>query len=106
VLYSNNGYRRNPDSERATVVRVNARLTAHTAQSMLWGAQHGWTTLTANKASVKALLREIRAARVAGRLGEDIPSEAEDPLEVVAIWILDPRSLAEGVRERASSHRS
>ncbi|KAJ7678429.1 hypothetical protein B0H14DRAFT_972434 [Mycena olivaceomarginata] len=92
VLYSNNGYRRNPDSERATVVRANARLTAHTVQSMLWGAQHGWTTLTANKASVKALLREIRAARVAGRLAEDIPSEAEDPLEVVAIWILDPRA--------------
>ncbi|KAJ7248558.1 hypothetical protein B0H12DRAFT_1324630 [Mycena haematopus] len=104
VLYSNNGYRRNLDSERALVTRANARLTAHTVQSMLWGAQHGWTTLTANKTSVKALLREIRAARVAGRLAEDAPGEAEaDPHEVVAIWIVDPRSLAEGVRERASS---
>ncbi|KAJ7846323.1 hypothetical protein B0H14DRAFT_3867762 [Mycena olivaceomarginata] len=103
VLYSDNGYRRNPDSERATVVRVNTRLTAHTVAKHALGVRHGWTTLTA---SVKTLLRKIRAARVAGRLAEDIPSEAEDPLEVVAIWILDPRSLAEGVREQASSHRS
>ncbi|KAJ6481653.1 hypothetical protein C8R45DRAFT_308403 [Mycena sanguinolenta] len=107
VLYSNNGFRRNLDSERATVTRANARLTAHTVQSLLWGAQHGWTTLTANKSSVKALLREIRAARVAGRLAEDLPGEAEAELqEVVAIWIVDPRSLAEGARERASLSRA
>ncbi|KAF8208271.1 hypothetical protein K438DRAFT_1574569 [Mycena galopus ATCC 62051] len=106
VLYSNNGYRRNLDSERATATRANARLTAHTVQSMLWGAQHGWTTLTANKTSVKALLREIRAARIAGRLAEDMPGEAEADDEVVAIWIVDPRSLAEGVRERALSRAS
>ncbi|KAF7366638.1 hypothetical protein MSAN_00921700 [Mycena sanguinolenta] len=103
VLYSNNGFPRNLDSERATVTRANARLTAHTVQSMFWGAQYGWTTLTANKSSVKALLREIRAARVAGRLAEDLSSEAEvDLQEVVAIWIVDPRSLAEGARERAA----
>ncbi|KAJ7625009.1 hypothetical protein DFH06DRAFT_745683 [Mycena polygramma] len=105
VLYSNNGYRRNLDSERATVTRANARLTAHTVQSMLWGAQHGWTTLTANKTSAKALLREIRAARLAGRLAEDVPGEGEVDLhEVAALWIVDPRSLAEGVRERALAH--
>ncbi|KAJ7883289.1 hypothetical protein B0H13DRAFT_2667223 [Mycena leptocephala] len=102
ILYSSNGYRRNQDSERATVTRANARLTAHTVQSMLWGAQNGWTTLTANKTSVKALLREIRAARVAGRLAEEVPGADEvDPHEEAAIWIVDPRSLAEGVRERA-----
>ncbi|KAJ6588419.1 hypothetical protein B0H19DRAFT_1367033 [Mycena capillaripes] len=107
VSYSNNGYPRNLDSERATVTRANARLTAHTVQSMLWGAHHGWTTLTANKSSVKALLREIRAARVAGRLAEDVPGEDEaDMYEVAAIWIVDPRSLAEGVRERASARAS
>ncbi|KAJ7747928.1 hypothetical protein DFH07DRAFT_830594 [Mycena maculata] len=104
VLYSNNGYRRNLDSERATVTRANARLTAHTVQSMLCGAARGWTTLTANKTSVKALLREIKAARVAGRLAEETPREDEvDPYEEAAIWILDPRSLAEGVRARVSS---
>ncbi|KAJ7165002.1 hypothetical protein C8R46DRAFT_1220146 [Mycena filopes] len=107
VLYSNNGYRRNPDSERATVTRANARLTAHTVQSMLWGAQHGWTTLTANKTSVKALLREVKAARVAGRLAEEGPQEDEaESREEAAIWILDPRSLAEGARERALARKS
>ncbi|KAJ7628545.1 hypothetical protein FB45DRAFT_918580 [Roridomyces roridus] len=103
VLYSTNGYQRNRGSERATVTRANARLTAHTVQSMLWGAQRGWTTLTANKTSVKALLREIKAARVAGRLVEDVLPEGEADLhEVAAIWITDPRSLAEGVRERVA----
>ncbi|KAJ7757003.1 hypothetical protein B0H16DRAFT_1721469 [Mycena metata] len=107
VLYSNNGYRRNPDSERATVTRANARLTAHTVQSMLWGAQHGWTTLTANKTSVKALLREVKAARVAGRLAEEGTQEDETvPEEAAAIWLLDPRSLAEGARERALAQTS
>ncbi|KAK7019870.1 hypothetical protein R3P38DRAFT_1225897 [Favolaschia claudopus] len=103
ALYSNNGFRRNAESERATVTRANARLTAHTVQSLLWGAQRGWTTLTANKSSVKALLRELKAARVEGRLAEDFPVQNEsDAPEVVAIWILDPRSLAESARERAA----
>ncbi|KAJ7216621.1 hypothetical protein GGX14DRAFT_605561 [Mycena pura] len=87
-------------SERATVTRANTRLTAHTVQSMLCGAQRGWTTLTANKSSVKALLREIRAARVAGRLAEEALREDEVDLhgeEAAAIWIVDPRSLAEGI---------
>ncbi|TFK16622.1 hypothetical protein FA15DRAFT_676625, partial [Coprinopsis marcescibilis] len=39
--------------ERAAVTRINPRLTAHTVESMLWGAELGWTTLTANKTSVK-----------------------------------------------------
>ncbi|KAJ7135401.1 hypothetical protein C8R43DRAFT_1203621 [Mycena crocata] len=103
VLYSHNGFRRNRDSERATATRANARMTAHTVQSMLWGAQRGWTTLTANKTSVKALLREIKAARLAGRLAEETPKEDEANMqEDAAIWLLDPRSLAEGVRERAA----
>ncbi|KAJ6591083.1 hypothetical protein DFH09DRAFT_975401 [Mycena vulgaris] len=102
VQYSNNGYRRNPDSERATATRANARLTAHTVESMLCGARRGWTTLTANRTSVRALLREISAARAAGRLAaeEDVREEGE---EAAAIWILDPRSLAEGARARAEA---
>jgi hypothetical protein len=47
--------------QRAAVVRTNGRLTVHTVQSMLCGAVRGWTTLTANRASVKAVLREVRA---------------------------------------------
>lgn len=47
--------------QRATVMKANPRLTEHTVQSMLWGAVRGWTTLTANKTSVKAFLREMKA---------------------------------------------
>ena len=39
---------------------------AHTVQSIDWGAELGWTTLTANRRSVKAVLRDLKAARVAG----------------------------------------
>jgi hypothetical protein len=105
VSYSHNGYKRNLDSERATVTKANARLTSHTVQSMLWGAQLGWTTLTANKTSVKALLREIKTARVAGRLAEDpaVQENKGERRENAAIWIVDPRSLAEGVRSSSFS---
>jgi hypothetical protein len=92
--------------QRATVTKANPRLTAHTVQSMLWGAELGWTTLTANKTSVKAILREIKAAKIAGRLGEDSSvdtalGEAEAGIAEdsrAAIWIVDPRSLAEEMR--------
>lgn len=92
--------------QRAAVTKVNPRLTAHTVQSMLWGAELGWTTLTGNKSSVKAILREIRAARVSGRLGEEdmeccVGSGRSDPEDanggVAALWVVDPRSLAEGM---------
>lgn len=90
--------------QRATVTRANPRLTAHTVQSMLWGAVRGWTTLTANKTSVKAILREMRAARGGAlwggrdeaRAGGQAVSSAE--WEPAAIWMVDPRSLAEGMR--------
>lgn len=90
--------------ERATVMKANPRLTVHTVQSMLWGAARGWTTVTANKSSVKAILRDIRASeggygwfeetrvRVEGQAQEDVVVEA------AAMWVVDPRSLAEGMR--------
>lgn len=85
--------------QRATVTKANPRLTAHTVKSMLWGAELGWTTLTANKTSVKAILREMKAAKVAGRLAVDTPSTNESEVDqTAAIWIVDPRSLAEGMR--------
>ncbi|KAI0772815.1 hypothetical protein BD413DRAFT_473545 [Trametes elegans] len=91
--------------ERAAVTKANPRLTAHTVQSMLWGAARGWTTLTANKSSVKAILRDIRAAEGgygwvresqigAGGAGEVGAAMAE----TAALWVVDPRSLAEGMR--------
>ncbi|KAF8270068.1 hypothetical protein EI94DRAFT_1771042 [Lactarius quietus] len=60
--------------QRAAVVRTNGRLTVHTVQSML-----------AAPSSVKAVLREVRARRHA------------------ALWIVDPRSLAQGMRSDISA---
>ncbi|KAI9056369.1 hypothetical protein FKP32DRAFT_1662618 [Trametes sanguinea] len=86
--------------ERAAVTKANPRLTVHTVKSLLWGAAHGWTTLTANKSSVKAILRDIRAAE--GGYGwvyqERTENGAEVDKAVAAIWVVDPRSLAEGMR--------
>ena len=94
--------------QRASVTKANPRLTAHTIQSMRWGAQLGWTTLTANRTSVKAILREIRSARIAGRIGNvDQKSEAgNDGEDSAAIWIVDPRSLAEGMSSLPSARGS
>ncbi|CAA7269905.1 unnamed protein product [Cyclocybe aegerita] len=82
--------------QRASVTKASPRLTAHTVDSMRWGADLGWTTLTANRSSVKAILRELRTARVAGRFAGMGKPEEEDTVNLAAIWIVDPRSLAEG----------
>ena len=83
--------------QRATVTRANPRLTAHTVLSLLWGAELGWTTLTANKASIKAVLREIELARITSRLDEISSEDPEQDDQRAAIWIVDPRSLSEGM---------
>ncbi|KAF8204190.1 hypothetical protein K438DRAFT_1428468, partial [Mycena galopus ATCC 62051] len=78
-----------------TAIKINSRLSPHAVKSMLRGAELGWTTLTTTKSSVKALLREIKAARLAGRLVEEV--EVEEPQAArdtaAAIWIVDPRNL-------------
>ncbi|KAL1948499.1 hypothetical protein VTO73DRAFT_12574 [Trametes versicolor] len=90
--------------ERATVMKTNPRLTAHTVQSMLWGAARGWTTVTANKSSVKAILRDIRASEGGYGWFEESRARAEGQgetdvvAEAAAMWVVDPRSLAEGMR--------
>ena len=90
---------RRAEIQRATVTKANPRLTAHTVQSMQWGADLGWTTLTANRTSVKAILRELKAARTAGRLGGNELERDDESKDhnFAAIWIVDPRSLAEGM---------
>jgi hypothetical protein len=89
--------------QRAIVTKANPRLTAHTVQSLLWGAGLGWTTLTANKTSIKAILREIKIARVSGRLDEASDADVSGEDNKAAIWIVDPRSLAEGMSSQATS---
>ncbi|KAK7037794.1 hypothetical protein VNI00_010755 [Paramarasmius palmivorus] len=102
---------------RAVVTKTNPRLTAHTVQSMLWGARLGWTTLTANRTSVKAIVKEINSRQRVVVFGDgevvdvreksdtDELREALQSISVAdtasataAIWIIDPRSLAEGMR--------
>ena len=89
--------------QRARFTKANPRLTTHTVQTMHWGATLGWTILTANRTSVKAILKELKDARIAGRLNEtgDDVRKGGDREDVddhhAAIWIVDPRSLAEGM---------
>ncbi|KAJ7045102.1 hypothetical protein C8F04DRAFT_1206760 [Mycena alexandri] len=84
------------DAQHTPAAKINSRLSPHAVKSMLRGAELGWTTLTTTKSSVKALLREIKAARLAGRLveeAEDEDSTANEHASVAAIWIVDPRNL-------------
>jgi hypothetical protein len=85
--------------QRASVVRTNARLTTHTVQSMLCGAARGWTTLTANRASVKVMLREVKTRGY----GVDMRGRGADAVDhaAAALWVIDPRSLAERMRSDA-----
>ncbi|KAF9472705.1 hypothetical protein BDN70DRAFT_818263 [Pholiota conissans] len=109
----------NVEIQRASVTKANPRLTAHTVQSMRWGAELGWTTLTANRSSVKAILRELKAARTAGRLRvvgqsigihedekEEETSTQTDAEKMAAFWVIDPRSLAEGMSSFAPADDS
>lgn len=90
---------------RAATTRANPRLTVHTVRSLLWGAVKGYTTMTANRVSVRAILREVKARGRTVGVGLNSPSgevlgcDDEPPgAEVAAIWVVDPRSLAEGMR--------
>ncbi|KAJ7481590.1 hypothetical protein FB451DRAFT_1394234 [Mycena latifolia] len=97
---SNNGFPR----ETTPAPRASARLTAHTVASVRAGAARGWTTLTANRTSVRALLREVGVRGAGVGAGEVSAQEKEDAQEdKAALWLVDPRSLAEGARERAEA---
>lgn len=87
------------DIPPAAVTLANPKLTVHTVQSMLWGATLGWTTLTTNRSSVKVLLKEMKRSAGGGVLTHEPPNE-DDTARVseAAIWIVKPRSLAEGSR--------
>ncbi|KAI0299448.1 hypothetical protein B0F90DRAFT_1631326 [Multifurca ochricompacta] len=84
--------------QRASVMRTNARLTAHTVQSMLCGAVRGWTTLTANRTSVRTMLREVKTRGS----GVEARGRGTGAGNYAAVWIVDPRSLAEVMRSDVS----
>ena len=95
--------------QRATVMKANPKLTAHTVESLLEGAKRGWTTLTANKHSVKEILKEVKALSGGyyaagadaheygeGQGDEEVIGDGEGNIvETAVIWVIDPRSLAE-----------
>ena len=92
-------YRKPGEMARAQVTRVNPKLTVHTVESMMIGVCEGMTTLTANKASVRALIREMKGAEYGCEDGGNVASAEDVEGEVAAaIWIVEPRSLAEGMR--------
>lgn len=112
------------EMRRAPVAKANPRLTAHTIQSILWGSARGWTTMTANRSSVKILLRELQDAQDGalwgrssegdfahdlsetaglGQLSLDGDSQTAVNCEIAALWTVDPRSLAEGMRAEGRS---
>ena len=87
------------------MTRANPRLTAHTIDSLLYGAALGWTTLTANKTSVKGVMKEMGdwGAEAVSRGGEEkgggCGSEGgEKGAPRAALWVVDPRSLGEEMR--------
>ncbi|KAH7925327.1 hypothetical protein BV22DRAFT_1046828 [Leucogyrophana mollusca] len=86
------------DIPPATVTSANPKLTVHTIQSMLWGASYGWTTLTANRSSVKALLKEAKIEETFTYNRERVGKGRDGGSENAAIWMVEPRSLAEGMR--------
>ncbi|KAF8523026.1 hypothetical protein JB92DRAFT_2705719 [Gautieria morchelliformis] len=98
-------YKKDGEMERAKVTKLNTKLTVHTVESMLIGACEEMTTLTANKASVKALLREMKSVKHGCEDATAIKARprgcAENGVEdsmTAAVWIVEPRSLAEGMR--------
>lgn len=86
------------DGERklSAPTRFAARLSAHTVQSLLYGALNRMVTLTSNKSSVKSLLREMRGFALPSARRDD--QRTDDSNTTAAIWVLVPRSLAEGMR--------
>jgi hypothetical protein len=63
---------------------------------MLWGAKLGWTTMTANRSSVKALMRDMSEQKSSVHISYEYPSPLSP--ETAAIWVVDARSLSEGMR--------
>ncbi|KZO99095.1 hypothetical protein CALVIDRAFT_511338 [Calocera viscosa TUFC12733] len=84
-------------------------LTAHTLRSFFQGAVEGMTTLTANKMSIRAVMREMRSIEAGGRgmasSAYDQIQQSEERTEnqggsqtTAWLWVVEPRSLAEGMR--------
>ncbi len=77
---------------------VRSHIMRHTALSFLWGSHMQMTTITANRTSVRTLMREMNTIARPGALQNPLVSESVIGREVgekAVIWIIPPRSLAE-----------
>lgn len=81
------------DKKMPAPTRFAARLSAHTVQSLLWGAEEGMVTLTSNKTSVRLVLREMRGFALPSSVGG--PASGEVPY---SLWLMEPRSLSQSMR--------
>ncbi|PVF98664.1 hypothetical protein CPB86DRAFT_758006 [Serendipita vermifera] len=88
-----------PNKKVPAPTRFAARLSAHTVQSLLWGASQKMVTLTSNKTSVRLVLREMRgfALPSAVKGAQETVDSAEDP-QGWSLWVMEPRSLAAVMR--------
>ncbi|KZT54484.1 hypothetical protein CALCODRAFT_438609 [Calocera cornea HHB12733] len=83
-------------------------LTAHTLRSFFKGATDSMTTLTANKMSIRAIMREMRSIEASGGMASSTYEQMQRSEERVKrgdggqttawLWVVEPRSLAEGMR--------
>ncbi|KAG8945580.1 hypothetical protein FRC03_001684 [Tulasnella sp. 419] len=79
---------------------LSPALNLHTARSLQWGALTGMTTLTANRTSVKAILREMaKESKNNSELGplDKLQVEMAPQNRVAALCIVEPRSLVGNV---------
>lgn len=72
------------------------RFTAHTLQTLVWGLSAGMTTMTANRMSIRGVLKEMK--RVFGRVGGAREGLREREQEEAAVWVIEPKSLGERMR--------
>ena len=99
---------------------VRSGITPHTLRSLLIGAGASdssamITTLTANRSSIDTVLRRIkvlfpappmetRAISVHAKNIRQTGALGATTIQPAAIWIVEPRSLAEGMRAKSSGH--
>jgi hypothetical protein len=88
-----------PNKKLPAPTRFAARLSAHTIQSLLWGAAQKMVTLTSNKTSVRLVLREMRGFALPSAVKDEPETlDLDEDEELWSLWVMEPRSLAAVMR--------
>lgn len=97
----NEAHNATPQAKTA-VLTSNSRQTTHTLRTLLIGLDRKMTTLTTNMLSVKWLVKEA-GRRLSTSRGDDTLTQhstsKEEERVIAAIWVTNPRSLAERMRK-------